>query len=167
MLAKWLEEYRRLSRKMWILSQFGAFVISIFTFLSLYDWLQIYLNHPNWIVEYRLMSNGLFDMALIFQIIISVIFGSRFILLFFKTKNIAKTNTLLYLVGIFLLSIYWFFSEPVRPRPELYSTYDEIFAYTSRGFDVFGYSYLILSPLRRIITIIVALIKSKGLNFNS
>lgn len=161
MFAKWFEEYRRISHKTLFLSQLGTFLISIFTFLSLYDWFQLYLQHPNWIEEFRSGPENLFDTALILQLAILFIFGLRFATLFLKSKKAFKVNIGLYLTGILVLSFYWFISEPVRPKAGVYSTYNELFLYTSKGFNFFGFLYLILSPIRQFITFGLAIIGYK------
>ncbi len=48
MFAKWLEEYRKLSRETRFISQLAAFLISVFSFLSLYDIVRFFNMNPSY-----------------------------------------------------------------------------------------------------------------------
>lgn len=159
MLAKILTKYRRLSEKLGFLSQLSAFLISIFTILSLYDLTRFLYSEPQYLDSFREDSNFFFFVG--FQITIFLVFISRFSLLFFKSSKAFGFNQLLWAFGVILLFSYWYSSRPLTQHFDLYATYTMIFAHASRSFDFFGICYLLLSPFCRFFILITALIKPR------
>ncbi len=160
MLAKWFEEYRKVSKETRLISQLAMFLFSIFTILSLYDIAHFFYFNPS--ALNRFFEINLLFPAVIFQSVILIIFAARFVLLLFKSKKAFAFNQVFWLIGFTLLISYWCISRPVPGPFVIYSTFgDSIFRHASRIFDGLGMWYLILSPLHKIITIIVAIIKSK------
>lgn len=160
MFAKWLEEYRNLTEKWQFISKLAAFTISIFTVLSVYDVICFYyydLSDANaqFIVELRIIP------AIIFQVSILLIFVLRFVLLFYNTRNLFWCNQVLYLIGLLLITTYWFYSLPPGNDFQVYSTYPNVFIRASRSFDNVALGYLIFSPLKCFIAVLAAFVKSK------
>jgi hypothetical protein len=160
MFAKWLEEYQSLYEKLGFLSKLSAFLVATFAILSLYS-----IAHFFYVESYGLRRlfeiHALFP-AVIFQLMIFLVFALKFASSFFHSKKAFIFSRILWLAGLLLLISYWSISRP-EPLPfEVYSTYpDPSFRHSSPIFDGLARLYLILSPLRQIITIIIALIKSK------
>lgn len=160
MLAKLFDEYQRLSEKAGFVSKLGAFLISIFTILSLYDIFYFLYFSPSGLKNF-FEIHGLFS-AVIFHALILMVFAARFVLLFFKTRKFFYFNQILWLIGLTLLAVYWFISRPVPGPFTIYSTFpDPIFSHASQMFDSVGISYLLLSLPVKFLTLIIALIKSK------
>jgi hypothetical protein len=159
MFSNWLEEFRKISEKTRFISQLAAFLISIFSFLSLYDLIRIYDTEFQNLKEFLEVA-GL-KSAILFQATILLVFAARFVLLFFKTKNVFRFNQILWTVGLILVFSYWFASRPVSGPYGLYSTYEGIFQHASRSFDFLGGWFLILSPIRQFLTFVIAIIKSR------
>ena len=159
MFAKWLEEYQRLSEKSRLVSKLSAFLISIFSFLSLYDLARFFNEYPQYLDSF-IEESGLLS-AIAFQISILIIFVSRFVLLFFKTKKVFWISQILWLFGLTLLASYWFVSRPSELSFGIYSTYPTIFIHASRSFDFFGMWYLLLSLIRQIIMLLISLTEEK------
>lgn len=160
MLTKWFEEYQWLSRKTRFISQLAAFLISVFTILSLYDIAHFFYFNPSY--SGRFFEIHLLFQSVIFQSVIFVIFVSRFVLSFLKSNTTFVFNQILSVTGIILLVIYWYVSIP-EPAPFviLATRPDPLFKHSSLIFSSLAMLYLILSPLRQITTIIIAFIKSK------
>ena len=160
MFAKWLEEYQRLLRKTRFISQLALFLISVFTILSLYDIAHFFYFNPS--KSGRFFEIHLLFPSVIFQSVIFVIFVSRFGLSYFKSKKAFTLSQILWLIALITLLIFWYISISEPLSFGIYSTRpDPIFKHTSLIFSTLGMWYLILSPLRQITTIIIALIKSK------
>lgn len=160
MFAKWFEEYKKLFQKTRFISQMAAFLISVFTILSLYDIAHFFYFNPSY--SDRFFEIHLLFPSVIFQSVIFIIFVSRFGLSFLKSKKAFIFNQILWIIGFSLLLFYWYISRPTQEMFRIYSTFgDSIFKHASRSFDGLGMWYLILSPLRQITTIIIAWIKSK------
>ena len=162
MLSKWIKEYRNLTEKWQFISKLSAFLISIFTFFSIYDVFQFLHQNPKnaelqYIIEIGLLT------AIIFQFSILVIFVSRFFLLFYKPKKIFWCSQGLWLFGLVFIVFYWINSISPKGDFGVYSTYSTIFAHASKSFDFFCMWYLILSPLRFLATFTTTLVKSKCL----
>lgn len=170
MFSKWINEYQAFSKKTRIVSKFGAFLISIFTLLSLYDLVKALYFDPSYFDSIWEMG-GAFP-AIIFQISILAVFLTRFILLFLNSKRMFWVNQILWLIGVSIFIGYWFY--PIMPpSSEIdFTIYGNrgIFAHGSSSLDFFGWSYLILSPLLRISLIIISSVKylkrNDKLNFN-
>lgn len=159
MFAKWFEEYQKLSQKTRFISQLAAFLIALFALLSIYD--IVYFLHINNYLSVKgfLKFPGLFT-SVIFQISVLIVFASRFVLLFFNSEKNFNISQILWLFGLIIIVIYWYILRP-EPRPfEIYSTFPlPIFSYASNSFDKTLILYLILSPLKKIVTIAILLIK--------
>lgn len=160
MNSKWVEEYRRISLKTQFLSKLGTFLLSLLVILSLYDIARYFYDYPSELN--RFFEIHLLFTAVIFQFVVFVIFSLRFVLSFFKSKKVFFINQIFWLIGVLTLIIYWYISIPDPIPFGIYSTYpDPTFSYSSQVFSGLGMYYLILSPLRQITTIIIALVKSK------
>ena len=159
MFAKRLDEYKSLLNKSQLISQIAVFIVSIFSLLSLYDLIRFFNENPHRLNEFIETSDLL--TAIAFQISILMVFVSRFILLFFKTKNFFWISQILWLFGLTLLASYWLFSRPSELPFKFYSTYTTYFLYASRSFDSIGVWYLFLSPLRQIIILLLSFTKEK------
>lgn len=164
MFGKWFEQYQKLSQRTRFISQLGAFLIALSALLSLFD-IVYFLHFINYLsVKGFFKVNGL-PTAVIFQTIVLTVFALRFVLLFFKSEKTFKISQFLWLFGFIILVIYWYISRPEPPEPGafgFYSTFPEpIFSHAARIFDGFGVFYLILSPVKNVITLLFTLIKSK------
>lgn len=160
MFANWLKEYRSLTEKFQFISKLATFLISTFTILSIYDVIYFYCCDLSdaklqFIVELKIIP------AIIFQCLILSVFISRFILLFYAARKVFWFNQVLYLIGLLLISTYWFYSLPPGNGFGVYSTYSSVFIRASRSFDNAAFSYLIFSPLKCFIVILAAFVKSK------
>jgi hypothetical protein len=156
MFANWFEEYRELSEKTLFISKLAAFSVAIFTLLSLYDIAHFLFN---W---HRFSDTRLLSTAVVFQLLILFIFLSRFVLLFVNSRRVFIYRLILLVAGLLLLAVYLYLSIP---EPVPFTVYpirpDTPFHHASPLFSTVGIWYLILSPLRQIITIITAFIKSR------
>lgn len=111
MIMKWLEEYYKILNESQFVSKLSAFLVAIFSLLSLYQlcralYLSSHYLNSTLDERYELIS------SIIFQISIAFIFSSRFILHFFKSTKIFRLNQTLWLVGLIVLSSYWLVSRP-------------------------------------------------------
>lgn len=160
MFAKWLEEYQRLSERLRFLSKLSAFLVSLFAVLSLYN-IARFFYLENYGLHRLFEIHALFP-AVIFQLVIFLVFAVKFASLFFRSEKAFAVNQILWLTGIILLVTYWYFLR-IEPSPfGIYSTVPEpFFRHSSPIFSSLAMLYLILSPLRQITTIIIAFIKSK------
>ena len=98
MNSKWLEEYQRISLKTQFLSKLGTFLVFLFAFLScwkIFDALY-HLSDSNLLWKNILIS-------ITFHLIIGIIFGVRFVLLFFSSKRSFLIGQLFWLIGLFKL----------------------------------------------------------------
>ena len=106
MFGKWLDEYRKSCLKTRFGSQLAAFLIAIFSFLSLSSYWKLIHENPRYL-EYS------WDRALLisfFHIGIGLAFGSRFILLFSKSKKQFWSSQILWIVGFSSIIAYWSYS---------------------------------------------------------
>lgn len=163
MVAKWFEEYQKLSRKTRFISQLAAFLISVFSLLSIYDIARIVMYHEPQFLK-GLTETELFEfwISMIFQILIFTIFVLRFSLLFFKSSKSFWLSQGLSFVGLILFAVYLYISIPPKSEVSfgIYGTYPAGFSkYASLRFDTFGICYLVLSPIRQIITLIHSYLK--------
>lgn len=159
MFAKWFGEYQRLAKKLRFLSKLSAFLISLFAVLSLYN-IAYFFYIDNYGFNKIFEIHNLFS-AIIFQIVIFLIFALKFCLLFFESKRAFVLSQISWLTGIILLLSYWYFLRLEPAAFGIYSTVPEpFFRHSSPVFSGLGMLYLILSPLRQIITVIIAFIKS-------
>ena len=85
MLAKWFEEYQKLSKKTRFVSQLAAFLISVFVILSLYDIAHFFYVNPS--NTDRFFEIRLLITSVIFQSVIFIVFALRFALFFFLSKK--------------------------------------------------------------------------------
>ena len=158
MFGKWLDEYRRLSQKTRFVSQLGAFLLSLFSLLGLYDIVKFFSNNPQALESFIEESNLI--SSVIFQISIVIVFGARFTLTFIRKEKAFWINQTLWLIGFSLLAVYWYVSRPVPLPFGVYSTFGpELFRHASQYFGAFGIYYLVLSPVQRFIKLICALLK--------
>lgn len=83
MFAKWFEEYRKNYLETRFISQLPAFLISLFSLLSLYTNL-----HAGYLNQTYVKSNvEYFGVSIFFHILIAFLFGVRFVLFFFNSKK--------------------------------------------------------------------------------
>jgi len=159
MFGKWFEEYQKLSQKTRFISQLGAFLIALSALFSLFDLayrLYIYSSSLDFFEIYGLPT------AVIFQTIVLTIFALRFILLFFKSEKTFNISQFLWLFGFLIIVIYWYISRPEPGTFGFYSTFpDPIFRHAAGIFDGIGVLYLILSPIKNLIMLLIMLIKPK------
>lgn len=169
MSASWAEEYKRFSQKTRFLPQLAAFLISIFSVLSVYEIAHgiyfefFYLENPPLISQFkRFWEESGILYSLIFQLSIAVIFTFRFVLQFFESTKIFWLNRILWIVGFIILISYWQMSKPPSEMPKyIYVNSWEIFRHASPILSWLGIWYLVLSPLRQIVISAAALIKSR------
>jgi hypothetical protein len=159
MIKNWLEEYKRLSEKTVFLSKFGSFIIAIFTLLSLYDFARFFYIEPNFWNSFTETEKAEFWVSIVFQLSIFIFFTLRFTLLFFKTSKIFWLTQGLSFVGFILLASYWFVSRPPIDYYKFFPHEWVVFSYASRSLELYGLYYLLLSPVRRFITLIISLLK--------
>lgn len=157
MFAKWLEEYRRLSEKSRFLSKLSAFFLSMFTLLSLLAW----LNYSEFIIHLTPDEKAEYWLSIFFQLAVFIVFASRFVLLFFNTRKIFWFSQILSFLGLIILASYWLESRPSDSYYKFFPDEWVIFRYAFPTLEWFGLYYLILSPARKILTLILAILKSK------
>lgn len=159
MVAKWFEEYRRNSQKTLFLSKLGAFLVSLFSILSLYNIARIFYIE-NYELQ-RVFEIHLLFTAVLFQSAIFLVYAVKFGSLFFKAKKSFVFNQWLWVIGLLFLILYWYISIP-EPNPFVLSGgRTEIFRHSNPIFNAIGIYYLILSPIHRIITAVISYFKSK------
>lgn len=162
MKTKWTEEYKKFSEQLSFISKLAAFLLVIFTFLSLYDLLKFFREYPEYFSE-LVETAGLIP-SIAFQVSVFIIFTLRFALLFFKKEKTFWVNQIVWLAGILILIGYWIFSRPPATEANfgIYSTYPEsLLANGSYVFGVLAVGYLSLSIPLKLITLILSIIKSK------
>lgn len=161
MFKKWIDEYKRVSEKTRFVSQLAAFIISLFSILSLYNlvwWFKIeeFSSLSEFLNVYQMPS------AIIFQVAIAIVFAARFSLFFFKSEKSFRFNQIFLVIGFILLGSYWFISRPVDDLPfKIYSMYTSIFRHASWSFDVVGWLFIISSPIKEVCFVLAAFLKSK------
>ena len=157
MSVKWFEDYRKNYEALSIISKLAAFLLALFAALSLYDLARILF-----LQDYGLRKVAeipLLFPATVLQLLILIVFALKFASLFFESKRAFKFGQILRLIGLFLLLIYFIISIPPSASG-IYSTGPvQIFRHASPIFNASALSYLILSPLRQVLTLILALIK--------
>lgn len=159
MIAELFEEYKQLSDKLRFMSKLGAFLIAIFTLLSLYDIADFFNHNPQYWEEFiKYKENGLLP-ALIFQTVIFLIFAARFVLLFFESRKLFGINQCLWILGFGVFAIYFFISNNYKYG--LDPAHIGIFRHAARSFDFVGFGYLLLSLPLKFLTLIIAFIKSR------
>lgn len=168
MSAKRIEEYEKLSQETRFLSQLSAFLISIFSLLSLYEIIRgiyfefFYLETPQDFEHFKsfLEESGIVY-AVIFQLSIASIFAFRFALHFFKSRRVFWLNQITWLIGFIILVSYWLALKPPDNIFGLYSTYPSpvFFRHASQSFEFSGIGYLLLSPIQKVIILIMSLTK--------
>lgn len=166
MSAKWVEEYKNFSQETRFVSQLGTFVVSMFAFLSCWGLFVALLNTPNFLNEN--WSEVL--VSITFHLLTGVFFVVRFIWLFFNSKRSFWFGQTFWLICRLTIFAYY-----AATRFFLYGSFFQPKSYVSFGlqnspinllyaddsFAGFSWIYLFTSPIRQIITLIVALIKSK------
>ena len=141
------------------MSKLATFLIANFALLNLYSITQAF-NDGIFVLS-DLKDNPEFLHSIIFQVLVLIIFAARFVILFFQTTKALWINQILWLLGFTILASYWFISRQTESSFEIYSTYTSIFIFASRSFDFFGMWYLILSPIRQIVTLLISFAKAK------
>lgn len=159
MFGNWLGEYRKLSEKWRFVSKLAAFLISVALLFSFYQSIEFYFSD-----RYSLVPSEEFEFLLynLFQFAIFIVFASRFFLLFFKSKKTFWIAQSLSIIGLILISVYFYISMPGENSFTFSDTHPfDLFIYSNRQFGFYGVSYLILSPLKLLVISIVAFFKSK------
>lgn len=159
MLAKWFEEYQELSEKTSFISKLGTFSVAIFAVLSLYDIARFFYDNPS--KSDRFFEIHLLSTAVVFQLLILFIFASRFVLLFVNSKHASIYRLILLIAGLVLLAVYFYLSIPESTGFGYSHELLSLFRHASQLFSFIAFWYLILSPLRQIITMITAFVKSR------
>ena len=162
MFAKWCKEYQRLSQKTRFLSQLAAFLVSIFSFLSLYELARFFYYEPQFLKGLMENEETQFWSSIIFQIAILMAFALRFSLLFFKTSKSFWLSQGLCFIGMILLASYWLVSRPPDDYYKFFPNEWVIFKHASQSLQLYGLYYLLLSPIRQLITFIVSLINQRS-----
>jgi hypothetical protein len=166
MFAKWLEEYRRLSRKTQFISQLGTFLVSLFAFLSCWSIFKAISYNPSAV---NLLWNNIL-ISITFHLVIGVFFTGRFVLLFFSSKRslwfaqLFQVISLLSIAGFFLATRFILYGGLFRPSADIgFGTdcYPVFLLYASSSFEFFVFIYFFASPIRQIITAFIAFNKSK------
>ena len=160
MKTKWKEEYKKFSEQLSFKSKLAAFLIVIFTFLSLYDLLKFFREYPQYSNEF-IETMGIIPSSL-FHLSVGIVFASRFALLFSQKEKAFWINQIVWLIGISILIGYWIYSRPPATEVNfgLYSTYpDPILANGSHVFGIFVVGYLFLSIPFKFTTLILSIIK--------
>ncbi len=133
-----------------LLSQIAVFLVFMVAFLTLGDFLyRLFVNAP---ADFWRNNSTDITIAVIFQLLIAIIFLGRFGLLFFRGGRALWFSQLLWLSGI--LSIYFYM---IATRGYFLSETDHwcmdciLFRYTSESFNVIVFSYYTLSILKEIL----------------
>lgn len=104
--SKWIDEYKRLSEKMNFFSRASSFLLSILSVFSL-SWVFWW----TWQLEVKLDEEVLaFIVGVAFHLIVIILFVTRFVLSFFKSKKSAKFSQILWFVGFLTITSYCFYS---------------------------------------------------------
>lgn len=168
MFAKWLEEYQKLFQQTRFISQLGTFLVALFAFLSCWKLSVALSKVPNFLSE----NWNEVLLAISFHLLTAVVFSGRFISLFFKSKRSFWFGQVLWLVCLLTVLGYYmatnfaiygnFFQSSSKISFGLSGDlpYD-FWLYADGSFAFFTLIYLIFSPVRQLITAIVAFIKSK------
>lgn len=154
MFSKWMDEFKSISQRWRFVSRFGSFLIAIFTLLSLYDvaW-ALYFNQT----AFKVTSIWI---SISFQVIILLLFITRFSLSFFTSARIFWISQILWFAGVSIFIGYWLYSTMPTSGVNFSSSHKIIFSNSSNAFEGFGIYYLFLSPFIRISFGTIALVKS-------
>lgn len=161
MFAKWFEEYQRLSQKMRFFSQLASFLIAIVSFFSLYELTRVFYFEPEYLNKF-IEEESRFLYSVTFQISLFIIFALRFVVLFFKTAKAFWLGQGLCLIGLIFLASYWLESRPPGAYYHFFPNEWIIFRHASRSLELYGLYYLLLSPIRQFITLIISLSKVRS-----
>jgi uncharacterized protein (DUF1919 family) len=165
MFVNWTEKFRELSHKTKIISQAGAFFVSIFAFLSLGQIVNAVLTVSN-------ISDDLWSgiiIAIVFHLILGVVFGARFVSLFFYSEKSFRFSQIVWFVcilgiaGYFVVTRYNIYGGLFPPKTSVSFGTDinpNFFLHASDSFVVLLLLYFFTSPLRQVITAIAAFSKS-------
>lgn len=168
MATKWLDEYQRIFLGTRFVSQLPAFLISLFSLFSLYGVLRAGYLFPEYVKD----NAESFWISVLFHILTTFFFGSRFILLFFNSKKTFWLSQLFWILSLVTLfawcaytkhSFYSFFYESLQPSHSAAPTISEFpftnFSNASYSLDKLGSTYFFLSPIRQFFTFIIATFK--------
>ena len=164
-VKKWLDEYQTISWEIALVSQLASFLIPLFALLSLYSLLKAGYNVPEYVESHQ----KIFLVAVFFHILAAVVFGARFVLLFFNSKKSFWLSQLIWIVGLITLFAWCAYTKDnllgffyVAPQPHsLCFDCDEtnVFLYSSRSFEYLGSFYFFISPIRQFFTFIISVFK--------
>ena len=168
MFAKWFEKYQKLSQQTRFISQLGTFLVAIFALLSCWKMSMALSQAPDFLNE----NWNEVLIAITFHLLTATLFTARFISLFFKSKKSFQIGQIFWLVCLLTvfgyytatkITIYGSFFQSKSNITFGFSTnspYDFLL-YADGSFACFALIYSIFSPVRQLITAIVAFIKSK------
>lgn len=165
---KYLNEYQRIFLATRVVSQLSAFLISLFSLFSLCGVLYAGYLFP----EYVKSHAEQFWISVLFHILTSFFFGSRFVLLFFNSKKTFRLSQLFWMLSLVTLfawcaytkdSFYGFFYESSQISHGSKITFSEFpsanLVNASYSLDKLGSTYFFLSPIRQIFTLIISVFK--------
>ncbi len=168
MFAKRLEQYRINFLETRIVSQLAIFPISLVSILSLYGLLKAGYAVPQYVESHQ----EYFSVSIIFHLLVAVLFGARFILLFFNSKKSFWLSQLIWILCLVTLfswcaytnhSFYGFFYESSQILHSGKLTFSEApitnFSLVSCSLDKLGSTYFFLSPARQFFTFIISVFK--------
>ena len=157
MFEKWYE----LNQKWKFLSQFAMFFIAVFAMLSLgYLVRAVSFNQDSLLFQKnQILISGMF------HLIIAVLFTFRFILLFFNTKKIFIISQIVWVICILILIAFHLFTRfalygglfPPETKISFgMDNYPILFLYAENSFIVLMFIYVVVSPIRQFLTLLIS-----------
>jgi hypothetical protein len=165
MLMKTLDEYRKYFDKIRFLSKLASFLLAISAFSSLYFFaIALSYAEPPTQVFWNFVKEDNLLVWLSFLIIILITFFARFICLFYKSDKSFRIGQILWSFGFILIFLYfisYYFLENNQQFDGFYHGEKEPFPYSIKSFQFFAFFYMLLSPIKELLTLIFAFIKSR------
>ena len=106
MNSKWIDEYRRFSGKMKFLSKLIAFLIFVFSIISLSVTIRGLIYEPEMLInaiEFSIPS-------IFFHIIVTIVFSIRFSLYFTDSRRMFNLSQVLWIIGYLTILTYAIYS---------------------------------------------------------
>jgi hypothetical protein len=153
MFSSWKRNYIKLLRLTRVWSQVTCFLLSMFAALSLYD-LAVALNAAD--AGFLAANRGEIRVAVIFHVLLIVIFTCRFFMLSRISRGRQWFSQLLWLVSMVAIYSYMVLSTGsfdlnATSKNCMDCFYYQTFRYSSVGFTEVFLAYLFLSPFKEIL----------------
>ena len=162
MFENWFKENRKLK----LLSQTATFLIALFSILSFVEILRAISYNPDALIfqKTKVITSCLF------HIVIASSFAFRFVLLFFSSKKTFMISQIVWLICVLTLISFHIFTRFALygglfpPESDIsfgMDHYPILFLYAENSFIILIFFYIFASPIKQIITLIMAKFKSK------